>query len=157
MGNVDLNRYEHVATDRRTFRNCGKDWDNWRSALGAIRERLAGVMIYERDAIEFIKLMNSKDCLLYVDPPYHIETRSKQHGGTRYQVEFTAEQHATLIQTLLECKSMVLLSGYPHESYDLLEAAGWKREDKDYRANMSERRRTECLWISPNAQKNQLL
>jgi hypothetical protein len=43
---------------------------------------------------------------------------------------------------------MIVLSGYPHASYEPLERAGWRRVDKDYRANMSLRRRTECLWMN---------
>lgn len=151
MGNVDLNRLDQEGS--RTFRNCARDWDNWRSALPAIRERLAKVMIYERDALEFIDLMDTADCLLYLDPPYHPETRTRAHGGSRYSVEFTPEQHAALIDRLLTCKAKVVLSGYNHPSYFSLQEAGWRLKQKDYRANMSLRRRTECLWISPIAHR----
>ena len=151
MGNVDLNRLDQDG--KQTFRNCARDWDNWREALQAIRTRLAKVMIYERDAMEFINLMDTPDCLLYVDPPYHHETRSARgHGGVRYAVEFDSDQHAKLIDRLTECRAMVVLSGYPHASYDRLVDIGWKRIEKDYRANMSLDRRTECLWINPQAQ-----
>lgn len=149
MGNVDLRRFDQEG--KRTFRNCAKDWDGWKSALPAIRDRIKHVMIYERDAMEFIDLMDTEQCLMYIDPPYDHATRS----GTRYQVEFNA--HPQLAERLLEAKAMVVLSGYPTEHYQPLEAAGWQRVEKDYRANMSEERRTECLWISPNAQKTRLL
>jgi DNA adenine methylase len=155
MGNVDLRRLDRDG--KRTFRNCARDWDNWRDALPVIRERLKKVMIYERDALEFVQLMDSPDCLLYIDPPYHIDTRTRAHRGSIYAVEFGAERHSELIGQLLKLKAMVVLSGYPHESYAPLEAAGWRKIEKDYRANMSERRRTECLWISPSAQGGRLL
>jgi len=148
MGNVDLRRRDQDGS--RTFRNTGRDWNNWKAALFAIRERLADVMIYERDALEFIELMSASDSLIYVDPPYHIDTRTRAHGGSRYAVEFGADRHLELIEALLRCPAMVVLSGYQHASYEPLENAGWRRVDKDYRANMSTRRRTECLWISPN-------
>jgi DNA adenine methylase len=143
MGNVDLNRLDQEGS--RTFRNCAKDWDNWRSALDSIRERLRHVMIYQRDALDFIDLMDASDCLLYLDPPYHPETRT----NTRYSVEFGPKEHVALIERLLRCKAKVVLSGYNHDSYSPLEAAGWVVKSKPYRANMSPRRRTECLWISP--------
>ena len=152
MGNVDLRRLDQKG--KRTFRNCAHDWDNWRSAVPAIRERLRKVMIYEKDALDFIRLMSSPDCLLYVDPPYHLETRTRAHGGSRYAVEFDVERHLELVQMLIECPAMVVLSGYPHPDYAPLEVAGWKRVDKDYRANMSLERRTESLWLSPATQKN---
>lgn len=148
MGNVDLRRLDQDGS--RTFRNTGDDWNNWKAALPAIRERLAGVMIYERDAIDFIRLMSAPDCLIYIDPPYHLDTRTRAHGGSRYAVEFGPDQHHQLITELLTCPAMVVLSGYPHPSYLPLETAGWKKVEKDYRANMSKTRRTECLWLSPS-------
>ena len=146
MGNVDLRRRDQAGS----FRNTGRDWNNWKVALFAIRERLADVMIYERDALEFIALMSAPDSLIYVDPPYHLDTRTRQHGGSRYAVEFGPDRHLELVEVLLRTPAMVVLSGYPHGSYEPLENAGWRRVDKDSRANMSTRRRTECLWISPN-------
>lgn len=142
MGNVDLGRLD--LSGKRTFRNCARDWANWKSALQAIRERLGKVMICERDALEFLRLMNAPDCLVYVDPPYDHAARTK----TRYAVEFV--DHAGLCAALLETRAMVVLSGYATAHYEPLEAAGWRRVEREYRANMSERRRVECLWISPN-------
>lgn len=149
MGNVALDRLG--CDNKRTFRNTAVDWCNWKAALPTIRDRLARVMIYERDALEFIRLMASSDCLLYVDPPYQLATRTRAHGGSRYAVEFAPEEHTKLIEELLTTPAMVVLSGYAHASYEPLEIAGWRRVEKDYRANMSPVRRTECLWISPNA------
>lgn len=147
MGNVDLDRLDQDG--KRTFRNCATDWKNWRNCLEAIGERLEPVMIYQKDALEFIGLMDSPECLLYVDPPYVHETRSE----TRYAVEFTA--HEQLVDRLLVFSGKVVLSGYPTSLYAPLEAAGWQRVERESRANMSLTRRTECLWISPNAQKTE--
>jgi DNA adenine methylase len=147
MGNVDLRREDQEG--KRTFRNCARDWANWKDALPLIRERLKHVMIYQRDALEFIDLMDSGQCLLYVDPPYHPFTRSE----SRYAVDFTADQHAALVERLLRCQSMVVLSGYDCAEYIDLHRAGWEKAEKDSRANMSLRRRKECLWINPAAQR----
>jgi DNA adenine methylase len=144
MGSVDLRRLDQDG--KRTFRNCAHDWTSWKGAIGLIRDRLSTVMIYERDALEFIAMMDSQECLLYVDPPYHHEARS----GTRYAVEFSG--HAELVTLLVKASSMVVLSGYECSEYTPLQEAGWRVVRKDYRANMSLRRRTECLWISPSAQ-----
>lgn len=147
MANVDLRRLGD--NQRRTFRNCAKDWSNWKDALEAIRCRLAGVMVYQRDALEFIDLMDAPDCLLYIDPPYHHETRSDR----RYVVEFGPERHAELAARIVKCSAMVVLSGYDCPEYEALRDSGWFRREKDYRANMSNERRTECLWINPAAWK----
>lgn len=141
MGNVNLDRLDQSGT--RTFRNCAKDWSNWKSHIESIRTRLHDVMIYERDALEFIELMNSKECLLYVDPPYHPETRS----STKYRCDLSAEDHSNLIEVLLGTNSMVVLSGYDHADYRRLEHFGWRKVVKKYRANMSTTPRNEVLWI----------
>lgn len=144
MGNVDLRRLDQDG--KRTFRNCAKDWSNWKDHIEMIRERLRDVMIYERDALEFIRLMDSPDCLMYIDPPYHPETRS----GTRYAVDFDGSQHDLLVARILECDAKIVLSGYQSEAYSVLLDEGWKRVDRKSRANMSLRSRTESLWLSPN-------
>lgn len=145
MGNVSLSNFDKEG--QRTFRNCAKDWSNWHKALPLIQERLSQVMIYERDAFEFMRLMDSPETLLYIDPPYCHGTRS----GTRYAVDFN--DHEKLVAEILDLKSKIVLSGYPCEAYEILESMfGWKVVTKDYRANMSAGRRTECLWISPNSQ-----
>lgn len=146
MGNVDLGRLDQEG--KQTFRNCAKDWNNWKNQLGVIRERLSEVMIYQKDALAFIGLMDSPDCLLYVDPPYHYDTRS----NTRYTVEFA--EHGALVTRLMACSAKVVLSGYQCEAYAPLEAAGWVRVEKESRANMSLTRRMECLWKSPNCDKD---
>jgi DNA adenine methylase len=143
MGNVDLRRLDQDG--KRTFRNCAKDWSNWKAHLPRIRKRLENVMIYSKDALEFIDLMDTPDCLLYVDPPYHHDTRS----STRYAVDFTDQRHHELVERLLRCNARVVVSGYACDAYKPLEDAGWRRVEKDSRANMSLTRRTEVLWISP--------
>lgn len=145
MGNVDLSRLDQVG--KRTFRNCAVDWSHWKNGLELLRKRLEKVMIYERDALEFIDLMDSPECLLYIDPPYDHAARSTN----RYVVDF--DRHEELAGKLLSKKAMVVLSGYECAAYDCLVNNGWQKVEKDYRANMSLQRRTECLWISPNAQK----
>jgi DNA adenine methylase len=154
MGNVDLRRLDQGG--KLTFRNCATDWDNWREHLEILRKRLAKVMIYSRDAFEFIQMMDAPECLQYIDPPYHPTTRAHAGNGTRYAVEFGSAEHERLVETLIGCKSKIALSGYPHPSYAPLEKAGWRRVEKDYRANMSERRRTECLWMNFAAERTNI-
>jgi DNA adenine methylase len=100
-------------------------------------------MIYERDALDFFALMDSPDCLQYIDPPYHHGTRS----AYRYKVEFGPERHVALVARLLAAKCKVVLSGYDCAEYRPLELAGWKKVSWKSRANMSRTTREECLWI----------
>lgn len=142
MGNVSLATYDQEG--KRTFRNCARDWSGWKENLVNIRDRLANVMIYSMDAVRFIRLMDSPDCLLYVDPPYVHQTRS----DTRYKIDLPC--HQDLITALLTTKSKVVLSGYENEDYECFDFMGWRKVSKKSRANMSTNDRTEYLWISPN-------
>lgn len=67
------------------------------------------------------------------------------------------KDHLDLLNTLLELEGMVMLSGYPSDLYDDT-LNGWKRIDT--KARISSGRgtdtRTECLWINPAAQQNDL-
>ena len=146
MGGVTLSTFDQDG--KRTFRNCAKDWQNWKDNLRAIRERLSNVMIYSKDALEFMRMMDSPECLQYVDPPYCHLTRA----DNRYDVEF--ERHAELVDFLTHSKSMLVVSGYDSPHYEVLELLDWRKVQKDYRANMSTKRRTECLWINPAAIAN---
>lgn len=145
MGGVTLSTFDQEG--KRTFRNCARDWTNWKANLERIRDRLSNVMIYQKDAIEFMRDMDSPNCLQYIDPPYCHTKRSDK----RYTVDF--DRHADLVLFLEQAKSMIVLSGYDTDSYLVLELLGWKKIQKDYRANMSTERRVECLWINPAAEK----
>jgi DNA adenine methylase len=63
-------------------------------------------------------------------------------------------EHQELITALLSAQSMIVLFGYQSTLYEPLEAAGWSRIDIEVPAYTSDtrERRTECLWINPQAQ-----
>lgn len=76
------------------------------------------------DAIQFLKTYHlrgdwRRDVLIYLDPPYVMSSRSSQ--DRIYRHEMTDEQHAELLQTLLDISSwgvMIMISGYFSEMYD---------------------------------------
>lgn len=127
------------------------------------------------------------DALFYLDPPYVPDTRR----DGEYGCELTLEDHAELVARLLggpivnaaelglpdarykPLEGKAILSGYSHEVYKPLEAAGWQRVDtktvcnavgrtrtSGYRgagAYKGRQDRTECLWISPSSQVQRVL
>lgn len=93
-------------------------------ALPAVHQRLRRVQIECADARQVIESYARPECLLYVDPPYHLDTRS-QHG--RYDNEMSPDQHADLVEMLARTDALVMVSGYEHETYAELERAGWDR------------------------------
>ena len=126
-----------------------------------VRDRLRQVYIEHGDALDVIQRFDSQNTVFYCDPPYHPETRSD--GG--YADELVS--HDGLLDTLEAVAGMVALSGYPHPSYDRLEANGWRRHDFDLECPSGRTRqsrdnrlaggfdtsRTECVWINPALQR----
>ena len=138
----------------RNGKHPAQDFASMPDALLAISARMRGVVIENRPALQVIAACDGPETLVYADPPYVHETRSpKRKGGEiahSYNHEMTAEDHAELLAALVGCRSMVLLSGYPHPSYDAA-LPGWRRVDVAALADGA-RRRTESLWINPAAQ-----
>ena len=126
-----------------------------------VRDRLRQVYVEHGDALEVISRFDAPQTVFYCDPPYHPDTRSD--GGYADELE----DHEGLLDTLEAVTGMVALSGYPHESYDRLEAHGWKRHDfalecavgrtresRDNRVSGAiDTGRIECIWINPALQK----
>lgn len=130
----------------RSFRsNTGPatDWRNYPDALRAAIDRLRGVTIENRPALEVVSTLDTEETLFYVDPPYPASTRTN-FGAYRH--EMTDADHAALAVGLQACSGYVLISGYRCDLYDSLYAA-WERKEKQ---TMSDKGwRTECLWLSP--------
>ena len=115
--------------------------------LRAVRERLRGVVIENRDAIEVMAQQDGPDVLHYVDPPYVHGTRFTRKAATTYRHEMTDDQHRDLARALAGLRGMVVVSGYRCELYDEL-FAGWQRIDAAAHADGA-RDRVESLWLSP--------
>lgn len=129
------------------------DWSTLPPALLAIHDRLAGVVIENRPAMQVIDRYDGDDALLYVDPPYLPETRSaKKRGGVMSHVyghELTEADHDALLARLREAASAVVLSGYPSDRYDE-GLPGWTRIERATHADGA-LDRIEVLWLNPRA------
>ncbi len=118
------------------------DWANYPKALEHTIERLTGVVIENRPALELIAQMDRPHTLFYVDPPYLPETRD---AGGDYLHEMTEQDHRNLAALLNTVKGMVVLSGYPSPLYEDL-YKGWRRVEKEALADGA-RKRIEVLWM----------
>jgi DNA adenine methylase len=101
-------------------------WQRFPEVVRSIIDRLRGVVIENRDAIEVMQQQDTEQTLFYVDPPYMKETRDK---GSDYRHEMSDEQHAGLLATLCDLKGMVILSGYPSSHYDRA-LSNWQRVER---------------------------
>lgn len=130
------------------------EWPGLPAALAQVAERMMGVLIENRPALQLIDRYDDPDTLLYLDPPYVPETRSaKRRGGQAFHAyghEMTVADHVQLLERIGSAKAMVVISGYASSLYD--EAlAGWRRLSIETHADGA-LDRTEVLWINPAAQ-----
>ena len=77
-------------------------------------ERLRGVQIECRPAIDVIERFNAPNILTYVDPPYVLSTRH----GKQYRCEMDDKEHDHLLDVLLVHKGPVIISGYENDLYN---------------------------------------
>ena len=139
------------SNSTRSGTNPARDWRNYPAAVGAMIDRLRGVVIENRNALEVMAAHDGKKTLHYVDPPCVTETRDK---GEDYRHEMTAQDHIEMAEMLNSLKGAVVLSGYGSELYDEL-FAGWERVERRALAGGA-RERTEYLWLR-NCQSAQRL
>ena len=139
------------SNSNRSGTTPAHDWANYPKNLQALIERLQGVVIENRDAVEVMTQHDTEDTLHYVDPPYVPETRDK---GLDYRHEMTIDQHVALSASLKSMQGSVLVSGYNSELYNDL-YAGWFRVDRNSFADGA-RKRVEVLWMNRKTKQQAL-
>lgn len=133
------------ANSNRSGTTPAHDWKNYPDAIDAIIERLRGVVIENRDALDLMPQHDGEETVYYVDPPYVAETRDK---GGDYRYEMTDSDHERLAEVLHGLTGAVVLSGYGCDLYDRL-YSGWQRIERAAHADGA-RKRVEVLWLSKN-------
>jgi DNA adenine methylase len=143
------------ANSNRSGTTPAHDWANYPDCLAMAIDRLRGVVIESRDALDVCCKHDSPDTLHYVDPPYMHGTRTRANrrpdSGGVYRHELTDEEHQQLLEGLKQLVGMVVLSGYPSEAYDWA-LTGWRRVDRAAHTDGA-LERTEVLWLNPAAAK----
>ncbi len=140
------------SNSNRSGTTPAHDWRNYAGLLPEIIDRLAGVVIENRDALVVMATHDGPDTLHYVDPPYVHATRSLVNphcAKHKYRHELDDAAQARLLESLRGLAGMVVLSGYPHPLYDDA-LVGWSRVERSALADGA-RERTEVLWINPAA------
>ena len=118
----------------------------WMSLPDTIRktaERMRGVVIERRPAVQVMQSHDGPTTLHYVDPPYLPETRDR---GRDYRHEMTVDDHISLLTALNGLHGMVIISGYPSAIYDDA-LPDWRRIELRARADRAGAR-TEVLWLN---------
>lgn len=108
-----------------------------------MKSPLPGVSYRTVDAMALLQRMElMREDLVYLDPPYHPETRSRKK---LYAFELSNADHAELLTLALSLKASVMLSGYRCPLYDSM-LGRWHRTD--YTAATRGGPRIESLWCN---------
>jgi len=139
------------ATSKRTRREMAEPVSKYLSAIDGLEDvatRFRTVMIESRPAIELIHQYDGDDTFFYLDPPYMPETRHGNKAAT-YAHEMMPDDHAALLDTLLQIKGKAMLSGYAAPLYDD-KLKDWRREELRTKAHMSNsgEERVEVIWFN---------
>jgi len=139
---------------QRNYGTAMQIWTRVPAGLAAFTQRLRGVLIENRPALEVLRDHDTEDTLFYVDPPYVHSARKM--GSRSYRHEMTDEDHVRLLEALRELRGMVILSGYPTDIYGEM-LRGWRSVTNEARisAGCGTAVRTEVLWLSPNVASQQ--
>lgn len=109
----------------------------------SIVDRLKQVQIESRPALEVIKRFNYPNVLIYADPPYLLGTRRAK----QYKHEMSDQDHVEMLETLLQHKGKIILSGYQSELYDEM-LKGWHKDNIKGSAEYHGADRKEILWMN---------
>lgn len=125
-------------------------WADLPEKIMQAAERLRGVQIENRPAVELILRFNFPNVLIYLDPPYVLSTRCRK----QYKFEMDDKDHGDLLDAVLSHKGPVIISGYDNDLYnDRLK--GWHREETSCYSQACKKTR-EILWMNfePAVQMN---
>lgn len=137
---------------KREYETAQHSWVMYPDNLAAVGQRLTGVLIENRPAVEILRAHDTPQTLHYVDPPYVFETRCRikeKRSARGYRHEMDTDDHLELLDTLKSLRGMVVLSGYASTLYDhALE--GWERRTTTARisAGRGTATREEVIWMN---------
>lgn len=127
-----------------------KQWCSLPQIILQAAERLRGVQIENRPAVDLIQRFNHPNVLIYADPPYMLSTR---YGAKKqYRHEMTDDDHMELLELLKAHAGPVIISGYQSKQYDA-SLRGWYKATRKTRTQTTAERQ-EVLWMNfePEAQ-----
>lgn len=136
-----------IGTSRSAMAGVVSRWVGGADRLEAIANRLAGVQIENRPALDMVETYDTPATLFYIDPPYLHATRGDSKA---YGYEMSDNAHQRLAAAVSMVAGLVAVSGYDSDvmrsSYP---TPGWRVVFGQERTNhASKGRRTECLWVN---------
>ncbi len=123
-------------------------WNSIVNNIDMAAARLRGdsthlVQIEHMDALRLIRRYNGPDVIMYIDPPYLLSTRNSRR---LYKHEMDDLQQKELLETLLESKAKIVLSGYDCDLYNRM-LKDW-RKDQTLSQTTSTKKAVEVIWMN---------
>jgi DNA adenine methylase len=140
------------ATSAASSTTPAVDWANYPTHIPSFVERLRGVVIENRSALDVIQQHDSPGTLFYLDPPYPHCTRNMRRGNAMYAFEMTDEDHARLASVLHQAQGMVVISGYECPLYQQLFGT-WSHHKREHVIDGGNKR-LESVWLNRAAAEN---
>lgn len=138
------------ANSNKSGTTPAHDWVNFPAEIDTFVERLKGVVIENRDAMDIVRQHDTAETLHYLDPPYPHSTRNMARGNAAYAFEMTDDDHRALADVVKALEGMVVISGYACDLYDIELFAEWERIERKAMADGA-RERCEVLWFNQAA------
>lgn len=135
---------------KREYETAQHLWAMYPANIAAVGQRLAGVLIENRPALDVILAHDTPETLHYIDPPYLPTLRDRRNASSAYRHEMSVDDHLRMLEALRNVTGMVVLSGYPSDLYDN-NLQGWEKHTTGARiaAGRGTALRREVLWINP--------
>jgi len=116
--------------------NCFKPHYTWFK----VANRLKNVLIENLDYVQCLLDFDKPKSVFYCDPPY-LNMRSAGH----YKYNFTREQHIALLETIMDLKGFVCLSGYDNALYN---SYSWDYTSQwEVQSSMNNEIEFEKVWV----------
>lgn len=129
---------------------ASREWCSLPDRIIQAAERLRGVQIENRPAVDVIKRFNYQNVLIYCDPPYMLQTRH----GKQYRCEMGEADHIELLETLIQHKGYAIISGYETDLYNSV-LKGWHKQSVTTYSQVCSQK-TETVWMNFQPQNIQL-
>lgn len=135
---------------KREYGTAQHLWTTYPASIAAAGQRMSGVLIENRPALDVMQQHDSPGTLHFVDPPYMHETRVMTGSRRTYNHELTNLDHVELLEGLLELEGFVVLSGYDSPLYRA-RLTGWACYTTKSRisAGRGTAIREEMVWLNP--------
>lgn len=130
---------------RRSMSKAVSDFLSSIDRLPELHDRLSKVIVTNMDGVKLINKYNNENTFLYCDPPYEQSTRT----GARYKVDMDRKGHEEFLESVINSKSKILISGYDCELYNKLTDNGFEKvqfEVKTIDGNFKKKSKVETLW-----------